>query len=187
MNFLNYILSIVGGFALVVLIWWAALQQTLPGGPSLLLWVGGVALVVGSLFALGQIELTRRKRKRYIEQQYMQARRYAEADIKPRVYIEVIQSFRADEVGLIWEMRGESLRIGAGYREDIPLIAHTDLDTSVAIIFYENGGYFIENISRDMLVQLVDQQLAPATTAMLNNGDLISMPSIMLQFRVDVD
>ena len=187
MNFFNYVLSIVSGFILVVLIWWAALQQTVPGGPSLLLWLGGLALVLGSLFGLGQIELMRRSRKRYIEQRYVQAQRYAKSDVKPNVYVEIVQSFRPEEVGLIWDMRGDSFTIGTKHDADVPLIAHTDLEALVAIIFYEDGLYYVENASRKMTLHLVDQQLASASTAVLNNGDLITLSSIILQFRVDVD
>lgn len=186
MTVVNYALSIVGGFVLVVVIWLAALQRATPGGPSLLLWIGGLALVVGSLFTLGQIELARRKRKAYIEQRYEQARRYGQSDIKPQVFVEVVQSFREEEIGLVWEMRGSNLTIGSRFDAGVPLVAHTNLDATIAAIFYENGLYFIENTSREMALQLVDQQVNPTSTAVINNGDLITLTSVILQFRIDV-
>lgn len=186
MSMVNYILSIVAGFILVIMIWLAALQQTVPGGPPLLLWIGGVALVVGSLFTLGQIELARRRRQRFIEQRYAQARRYAKSDIKPQIYVEVIQSFLPQENDLVWEMRGDTFSIGTRYNASLPLIAHVTLDEIVALIFYENGNYFIENTSRETTIQLIDQQLNPSSTAVLNNGELITLPSIVLQFRIDM-
>lgn len=184
MNFISYVLSIVAGFALVTLIWWAALQQTLDGGPSLLLWLGGLALVLGSLFALGQIELKRRQRTRYVESRYDQARGYAGSQIKPPIYVEIIQSTRVEENGLIWEMRGETLQIGSRFDTDVPLVNHEDIASEMAMIFYENGVYYLENTSRGQTLFLLDQRLEAKAIAAINSGDLITMASVVLQFRI---
>lgn len=185
MGFFNYVLSIVAGFVLVMMIWGAALQESTPEGSPLILWLGGTALVVGSLFALGQIELKRRQRRQLVQNKYREAQGYARSAVKPRVYVEIIESSISTEQGLVWAMRGEAFIIGKHYSNGLPLVAHKALETNIAMIYFDDGVYYLENISEATAMTLVDHILSPREVAAISNGDLIQIPGITVQFRYE--
>ena len=185
MGFFYYLISIIGGLTLVVMIWFAAIQETSSEDSPILLWLGGVALVVSALFTLGRIEVNKRQRRRYVEQKYTQAQGYARSAIKPPIYVEVIESTIPQLRGLVWEVRGESFSIGKDYTCDLPLSGQKYLEDRIALIYFEEGLYYLENISQQTVITLVDRRLTPSTVAAVTNGDMIQIPETLLQFRFD--
>lgn len=171
-------LNILVGLVLVMVLWLAALEAT---DLSMALWLAVLFVVVVSLFLLSRIAFKRRERL-----QNILARRQAAAarDTSQPIYLEVIESKFADEIGQIWGISDGMVLIGKNHKADIPL-RDRQLDLEHCIVFADNDRFYLENVTRRRTV-LYGRKLTAGETIELQNGDLISLgQSTVVQLRVN--